>query len=168
MNKNFILLAISIFIFFIVIFSIIYIAINNSGNKKTTTTTTTTKKTTKINENKLEKAIEESTEIYDEYSNNPNYNLTTVEYQILGTLSSLEAEPETIILPLYGKRVKSYRWKYYTLVNGLKIDIKKERNNSYESCMKECDTISNEDIVKVPSYTNTEFKVQLYDYAPPF
>jgi cell division protein FtsI/penicillin-binding protein 2 len=161
MNKTFILLAISIFIFCIVIFSIIYIAISNSGNKTTT-------KTTKINENKLEKAIEESTEIYDEYSNNPNYNLTTVEYQILGTLSSLEAEPETIILPLYGKRVKSYRWKYYTLVNGLKIDIKKERNNSYESCMKECDTISNEDIVKVPSYTNTEFKVQLYDYAPPF
>jgi hypothetical protein len=160
MNKIFILLAISIFIFCIVIFSIIYIAINNSGNNKT--------KTTKINENELEKAVQESTEIYDEYSNNPNYNLITVEYQILGTLSSLEAEPETIILPLYGKRVKSYRWKYYTLVNGLKIDIKKERNNSYESCMKECDTISNEDIVKVPSYTNTEFKVQLYDYAPPF
>tara|TARA_B100001758_G_scaffold143634_2_gene123724 strand:- start:1834 stop:2334 length:501 start_codon:yes stop_codon:yes gene_type:complete len=166
MNKTFILLAISIFIFCVVIFSIIYIAINNSGNKKTTTITT--KKTTKINENELEKAVEESTEIYDEYSGNPNYNLTTVEYQILGTLSSLEAEPETIILPLYGKRVKSYRWKYYTLVNGLKIDIKKERNNSYESCMKECDTISKEDIVKVPSYTNTEFKVQLYDYAPPF
>lgn len=166
MNKTFILLAISIFIFFVVIFSIIYIAINNSGNNKTTTNTT--KKPKKINENELEKAVEESTEIYDEYSENPNYNLTTVEYQILGTLSSLEAEPETIILPLYGKRVKSYRWKYYTLVNGLKIDIKKERNNSYESCMKECDTISNEDIVKVPSYTNTEFKVQLYDYAPPF
>ena len=144
MNKTFILLAISIFIFCVVIFSIIYIAINNSGNKKTTTITT--KKTTKINENELEKAVEESTEIYDEYSGNPNYNLTTVEYQILGTLSSLEAEPETIILPLYGKRVKSYRWKYYTLVNGLKIDIKKERNNSYESCMKECDTISKEDI----------------------
>ena len=160
MNKIFILLAISIFIFCIVIFSIIYIAINNSSSNKT--------KTTKINENELEKAVQESTEIYDEYSNNPNYNLTTVEYQILGTLSSLEAEPETIILPLYGKRVKSYRWKYYTLVNGLKIDIKKERNNSYESCMKECDKISNEDIVKVPSYTNTEFKVQLYDYAPPF
>lgn len=157
MNKIFILLAISIFIFLVVIFSIIYIAVNNSGNKNT-----------KINENELEKAVQESTEIYDEYSGNPNYNLTTVEYQILGTLSSLEAEPETIILPLYGKRVKSYRWKYYTLVNGLKIDIKKERNNSYESCMKECDTISNEDIVKVPSYTNTEFKVQLYDYAPPF
>ena len=167
MNKTFILLAISIFIFFIVIFSIIYIAINNSGNNKTTTTTTT-KKTTKINENELEKSVEESTEIYDEYSGNPNYNLTTVEYQILGTLSSLEAEPETIILPLYGKRVKSYRWKYYTLVNGLKIDIKKERNNSLESCMKECDTISDEDIVKVPAYTNTEFKVQLYDYEPPF
>ena len=160
MNKTFILLAISIFIFCVIIFSIIYIVINNSGNNKT--------KTTKINENELEKALEESTEIYDEYSGNPNYNLTTVEYQILGTLSSLEAEPETIILPLYGKRVKSYRWKYYTLVNGLKIDIKKERNNSLESCMKECDTISDEDIVKVPAYTNTEFKVQLYDYEPPF
>ena len=159
MNKNFILLAISIFIFFAVIFSIIYIAINNSGNKKTTT---------KINENELEKAVEESTSIYDEYSSNPNYNLINVEYQIVGTLSSLQAEPETIILPLYGKRVKSYRWKYYTLVNGLKIDIKKERNNSLESCMKECDTISDEDIVKVPAYTNTEFKAQLYDYEPPF
>mgnify|MGYP000377156874 FL=1 len=34
--------------------------------------------------------------------------------------------------------------------------------------MKECDTISDEDIVKVPAYTNTEFKVQLYDYEPPF
>ena len=164
MNKTFILLAISIFIFFVVIFSIIYIAINNSGNNKTITT----KKPTKINENELEKALEESTSIYDEYSSNPNYNLINVEYQIVGTLSSLQAEPETIILPLYGKRVKSYRWKYYTLVNGLKIDIKKERNNSLESCMKECDTISNEDIVKVPAYTNTEFKVQLYDYEPPF
>ena len=159
MNKNFILLAISIFIFFIVIFSIIYIAINNSGNKKTTT---------KINENELEKAVEESTSIYDEYSSNPNYNLINVEYQIVGTLSSLQAEPETIILPLYGKRVKSYRWKYYTLVNGLKIDIKKERNNSLESCMKECESISDEEIVKVPAYTNTDFKAQLYDYEPPF
>ena len=159
MNKNFILLAISIFIFFVVIFSIIYIAINNSGNKKTTT---------KINENELEKAVEESTSIYDEYSSNPNYNLINVEYQIVGTLSSLQAEPETIILPLYGKRVKSYRWKYYTLVNGLKIDIKKERNNSLESCMKECESISDEEIVKVPAYTNTDFKAQLYDYEPPF
>jgi len=159
MNKNFILLAISIFIFFAVIFSIIYIAINNSGNKKTTT---------KINENELEKAVEESTSIYDEYSSNPNYNLINVEYQIVGTLSSLQAEPETIILPLYGKRVKSYRWKYYTLVNGLKIDIKKERNNSLESCMKECESISDEEIVKVPAYTNTDFKAQLYDYEPPF
>jgi hypothetical protein len=160
MNKTFILLAISIFIFCVIIFSIIYIVINNSGNNKT--------KTTKINENELEKALEESTEIYDEYSGNPNYNLTTVEYQILGTLSSLEAEPETIILPLYGKRVKSYRWKYYTLVNGLKIDIKKERNDQLESCMKECESISDEEIVKVPAYTNTDFKVQLYDYEPPF
>jgi hypothetical protein len=159
MNNNFILLAISIFIFFVVIFSIIYIAINNSGNKKTTT---------KINENELEKAVEESTSIYDEYSSNPNYNLINVEYQIVGTLSSLQAEPETIILPLYGKRVKSYRWKYYTLVNGLKIDIKKERNNSLESCMKECESISDEEIVKVPAYTNTDFKAQLYDYEPPF
>ena len=155
MNKNFILLAISIFIFFIVIFSIIYIAINNSGNKKTTTK--------KINENKLEKAIEESTEIYDEYSGNPNYNLITVEYQILGTLSSLEAEPETIILPLYGKRVKSYRWKYFTMVNNLKIDIKKERNDELESCMKECDILENGETIKVPAYTNTNFIVQLYD-----
>ena len=159
MNNNFILLAISIFIFFVVIFSIIYIAINNSGNKKTTT---------KINENELEKAVEESTSIYDEYSSNPNYNLINVEYQVVGTLSSLQAEPETIILPLYGKRVKSYRWKYYTLVNGLKIDIKKERNNSLESCMKECESISDEEIVKVPAYTNTDFKAQLYDYEPPF
>jgi cell division protein FtsI/penicillin-binding protein 2 len=157
MNKSFILLTISIVIFFIIIISIVYIAIKNSNN--------TVKQ---INKNKLEKAVEESTSIYDEYSSNPNYNLINVEYQIVGTLSSLQAEPETIILPLYGKRIKSYRWKYYTLVNGLKIDVKKERNDQLESCMKECESISDEEIVKVPAYTNTDFKVQLYDYEPPF
>lgn len=157
MNKSFILLTISIVIFFIIIICIVYIAIKNSNN--------TVKQ---INKNKLEKAVEESTSIYDEYSSNPNYNLINVEYQIVGTLSSLQAEPETIILPLYGKRIKSYRWKYYTLVNGLKIDVKKERNDQLESCMKECESISDEEIVKVPAYTNTDFKVQLYDYEPPF
>ena len=163
MNKTFILLAISIFIFFVVILCIIYIAISNSTNK---ITNKTTNKTT--NENQLKKALEESTSIYDDYSSNPNYNLINVEYQILGTLSSLKAEPETIILPLYGKGVKSYRWKYYTLVNGLKLDIQKKRNDQLDSCMKECEIISNKEIVTIPAYTNTEFKVQLYDYEPPF
>ena len=34
--------------------------------------------------------------------------------------------------------------------------------------MKECESISDEEIVKVPAYTNTDFKAQLYDYEPPF
>jgi hypothetical protein len=161
MNNTFILLGISIFIFFIVIFSILYIILNNYDKR------TSPPKNEFI----------ETVKVYDQYKKDPDYNLIYSDYQILGTLSSIKSEPETIILPLYGKRVKSYRWKYFTKVNtgssqtadgGLRIDIHKKRNNTLESCMKECEMIENGETIKVPAYTNTEFIVQLYDYEPPF
>jgi len=165
MNNTLIILAISIFIFFVVIFSIIYIAISSSKSSKLSNSSNTSNSS---NNRELEEALKESTSIYDDYSSSPNYNLINIEYQIIGTLSSENAEPETIILPLYGKSVKSYRWKYFTMVNNLKIDIKKERNDELESCMKECDILENGETITVPAYTNTKFIVQLYDYKPPF
>tara|TARA_B100000401_G_C52756368_1_gene695934 strand:- start:699 stop:1178 length:480 start_codon:yes stop_codon:yes gene_type:complete len=159
MNNTLIVLAISIFIFFVVIFSIIYIAISYSKSYNSSNIS---------NNKELQETLKESTSIYDDYSSSPNYNLINIEYQIIGTLSSIKAEPETIILPLYGKSVKSYRWKYFTMVNNLKIDIKKERNNEAESCMKECDVLENGETIEIPVYTNTKFIVQLYDYKPPF
>jgi hypothetical protein len=154
MNNILIALAISISIFFITVFSILYIIINSSEHKPNTK-----EKTPETTNN---------TNIYNEYSTDPNYNLINVEYQLLGTLSSVISEPETIILPLYGKRIKSYRWKYYTKVNDLKLDIEKKRNNNIEYCMKECDTLEDGETITVPAYTNTDFIVKLYDYQPPF
>lgn len=155
MNNTFILLGISIFIFFIVIFCILYIVSNNYEKKRLPLKST----------NEFVKNIT----VYDDYSKDPDYNLIYVEYQILGTLSSVKSEPETIILPLYGKRVKSYRWKYFTKVNNdLRIDIQKKRNNKLESCMKECEMLENGETITVPAYTNTDFIVQLYDYELPF
>ena len=168
MNNTLIILAISIFIFFVVIFSIIYIAISSSKSSKSSNSSNTSNPSNTPNNRELEEALKESTSIYDDYSSSPNYNLINIEYQIIGTLSSENAEPETIILPLYGKSVKSYRWKYFTMVNNLKIDIKKERNDELESCMKECDILENGETITVPAYTNTKFIVQLYDYKPPF
>tara|TARA_B100001778_G_scaffold74576_1_gene59759 strand:- start:7853 stop:8359 length:507 start_codon:yes stop_codon:yes gene_type:complete len=168
MNNTLIVLAISIFIFFVVIFSIIYIAISYSKSYNHSNISNHSNTSNPSNNRELEEALKESTSIYDDYSLSPNYNLINIEYQIIGTLSSIKAEPETIILPLYGKSVKSYRWKYFTMVNNLKIDIKKERNNEAESCMKECDVLENGETIEIPVYTNTKFIVQLYDYKPPF
>lgn len=155
MNYIFVILGISIFIFFFIILSILYIIINNYDNK------------TEDNEYGTD------IKVYREYKNEPDYNLIYSKYQLLGTLSSVKSEPETIILPLYGKRIKSYRWKYYTKVNNgsstdLRIDIQKLRNNTLESCMKECEMIENGETIKIPAYTNTDFIVQLYEYEHPF
>lgn len=155
MNYIFVILGISIFIFFFIILSILYIIINNYDNK------------TEDNEYGTD------IKVYREYKNEPDYNLIYSKYQLLGTLSSVKSEPETIILPLYGKRIKSYRWKYYTKVNNgsstdLRIDIQKLRNNTFESCMKECEMIENGETIKIPAYTNTDFIVQLYEYEHPF
>lgn len=155
MNYIFVILGISIFIFFFIILSILYIIINNYDNK------------TEDNEYSTD------IKVYREYKNEPDYNLIYSKYQLLGTLSSVKSEPETIILPLYGKRIKSYRWKYYTKVNNgsstdLRIDIQKLRNNTLESCMKECEMIENGETIKIPAYTNTDFIVQLYEYEHPF
>lgn len=149
MNKTYMILALSIFIFLIVIFLIVVLVLSNK---------TTHKKIIKISNDTQQPLI------YDDYVQEPDYNTINVEYQIVGTLSSTTNNPETVILPLYGKQIKSYRWKYYTIVNNLKLDIYKDS----DSCMKECEMLSRDDIVKIPAYNETTFKVNLYDYKPPF
>jgi len=174
------ILAFSIFIFLIVIFSILALIFTNTNTNSTTISDTTTDTTTDTTisdtttdttttntvSDTISDTVDTTTEpsIYNDYVQNPNYNIINIEYQIVGTLSSTTNEPETIILPLYGKQIKSYRWKYYTIVNNLKLDIQK--NN--DSCMKECEILSNDDIVKIPAYNQTTFKVYLYEYRPPF
>lgn len=154
MNNTFLILALSIFIFLVIVLVIAMLILNSK----------------KINDDpqnikSTEKQLSSSTPlIYNDYVQDPNYNTINVDYQIVGTLSSTTNDPETIILPLYGKQIKSYRWKYYTVVNSLKIDIYKDN----ESCIKECEMLSKDDIVKIPTYNDTTFKVYLYDYQPPF
>ena len=154
--------------------SVLYIVLNNA-----TSPTTTIKPIGPIgpivynDSYDYKRSEKESSTAYNDYNKDPDYNLIYSEYQVLGTLSSVKSEPETIILPLYGKRVKSYRWKYFTKVNNgqsrdLRIDIQKQRNNTPESCMKECEMIENDETIKIPAYNNAEFIVQLYDYEPPF
>ena len=166
MKNTFILLGISVFIFVILIVTILYIVLSNTNNKHTDNNNN--HRNNNNNHNNSDEFVKNSN-IYNDYNKDPNYNLIYSEYQILGTLSSIKSEPETIILPLYGKRVKSYRWKYFTKVNNdLRIDIQKQRNNTLESCMKECEMLENGETIKIPAYTNTDFIVQLYDYELPF
>lgn len=197
MNNTFIVLAFSIFIFLIIILTIVLLALNSKKNKSQTNLQSTNEsqnnlQSTNESQTNLQPINESQTNlqttnesqtnlqstnnseskqniasipsIYNDYVQDPNYNSINIEYQILGTLSSTTNDPETVILPLYGKRVKSYRWKYYTIVNSLKLDINKDN----DSCMKECEMLANNDIVKIPAYNNISFKVYLYDYRPPF
>jgi cobalamin biosynthesis protein CobT len=201
MKNSFILLGISIFIFCIVLFSILYMVLNtnnhnnhnnnntnnsnnnnsnnnnsnnnnnNNSNNSNYLNNNSNHNSNNLNNNNRNNNNEYSNNnnIYNDYNKDPNYNLIYSEYQILGTLSSIKSDPETIILPLYGKRVKSYRWKYFTKVNNdLRIDIQKKRNNTLESCMKECEMLENGETIKIPAYTDTDFIVQLYDYELPF
>ena len=155
MNKIYMILAFSIFIFLIVIFSILALVLNHKVSEKKPIVIDTTDTTI---------SQQNTPSIYNDYAQDPDYNTINIEYQIIGTLSSTTNNPETVILPLYGKQIKSFRWKYYTIVNSLKIDIYKDG----DSCMKECEMLSRDDIVKIPAYNETTFKVSLYDYKPPF
>ena len=166
MSNTYMILAFSIFIFLIVIFLILVLIFTNETTTQDTTTQDTPTQDTPTQDTITQDTtiIEKQPSIYNDYVQDPNYNTINIEYQIIGTLSSTTNEPETVILPLYGKQIKSYRWKYYTIVNSLKLDIQKDS----DSCMKECEMLSTDDIVKVPAYNQTTFKVYLYEYRPPF
>lgn len=94
----------------------------------------------------------------------PVYPLDGMDYQQLGTLSSIDSD-NPIVLPLYGKRKYRQRWTYYTVSNNdknLRIEVEFENRG----CMKDrigCDMIYDGSIVKIPVYNNKEFRVSLYD-----
>jgi hypothetical protein len=95
--------------------------------------------------------------------NEPSYqhNNSKNDYQQIGTLVSIGEE--SIILPLFGKKINNDRWLYYTASetnNQLKIDIKS--NNKF--CKDKyigCNELYDNDDIEVPAY-NKIFKVTLY------
>lgn len=97
----------------------------------------------------------------------PIYPVEGIEFQQLGTLSSIESGDQVnpIVLPLYGKRKYRDRWTYYTISNNdknLRIEVEFENRG----CMKDnigCDMIYDGSTVKIPVYNNKEFKVSLYN-----
>lgn len=97
----------------------------------------------------------------------PIYPVEGIEFQQLGTLSSIESGEQVnpIVLPLYGKRKYRDRWTYYTISNNdknLRIEVEFENRG----CMKDnigCDMIYDGSTVKIPVYNNKEFNVSLYN-----
>jgi len=92
------------------------------------------------------------------YQNNNSKN----EYQQIGTLVNIGEE--SIILPLFGKKINNDRWLYYTASetnNQLKIDIK-SNNKICKDKYTGCTELYDNDEIEVPAY-NKIFKVTLYD-----
>lgn len=94
-----------------------------------------------------------------------------VPIQQLGTLSRIEyldnnkpvgINSEPYILPLYGRPTynRSSKWNYYTMFNGIKLNISYKN----KSCMQEfgCEELINDDIIKIPEI-NGNFKVNIYE-----
>jgi len=97
-------------------------------------------------------------------SHNPRYEENTKVQQI-GFITSLDIEPK--IMPLFGqsmRRTHADRWVYFTATDqnqSIRLPVTFDNRD----CMNDdvgCTEIYNDDIVKVPSYNNSEFKVSLY------
>jgi len=91
------------------------------------------------------------------YQNNNSKN----DYQQIGTLVSMGEE--SIILPLFGKKINNDRWLYYTASetnNQLKIDIK-SNNKFCKDKYTGCNELYDNDEIEVPAY-NKMFQVTLY------
>jgi hypothetical protein len=91
------------------------------------------------------------------YQNNHSKN----DYQQIGTLVSIGEE--SIILPLFGKKINNDRWLYYTASetnNQLKIDIK-SNNKFCKDKYTGCNELYDNDEIEVPAY-NKMFQVTLY------
>lgn len=98
---------------------------------------------------------------------NPDY--MTPNPQQMGILSTLNDKTgEPIVLPLYGKRLKSDRWNYYAGAdkdNLWRIPI----NNKGRDCTDRyngCEEIYDGDTVSVPTYQR-DFAATIYPYELP-
>lgn len=154
-NKTYaILVALFVFFFVILLLTTIYILV--------------TSKSTSNNTTKVDVAVSEQDQQVRP-TLDPVYPTGTTGFQQLGTLSSVDTT-ENIILPLYGRKMFKDRWTYYTTSDGEK-NLRIEVTYENRGCMTDrigCDMIGDGDIVSVPAYNNKEFKVLLYNYAPPF
>lgn len=96
---------------------------------------------------------------------NPKYpSRHDKEYQLLGTLSCTE---RGLILPLFGRRINSDRWQYYTTTDNDRL-IRLDVTYNKQSCTDiiGCNEIYNNEAVYVPQY-EAEFKASLYQYRLP-
>lgn len=155
-NKTYaILVALFVFFFVILLLTTIYILVSSRS-------------TDTNNENSTEVIVAEQDQQIRP-SLDPVYPTGTTGFQQLGTLSSVDTS-ENIILPLYGRKMFKDRWTYYTTSDGEK-NLRIEVMYANRGCMTDrigCDMIGDGDIVSVPAYNDKEFKVLLYNYAPPF
>lgn len=101
-------------------------------------------------------------------TNNPRYEQNTNIQQIgFLTMEKNSPEEEPKILPLFGQSLRykhSDRWTYFTATDqhqSIRIPVHYENRD----CMNDdtgCRELSNQDVVKVPSYNDKNFTVSLY------
>lgn len=86
------------------------------------------------------------------------------QYQLLGTLSCSQRD---LILPLFGRRINTDRWQYYTTTDNNRL-IRLDIQYNKQSCndIIGCSEIYNDELVFVPQY-DSDFKVALYKYEIP-
>jgi hypothetical protein len=99
--------------------------------------------------------------IYPHTEPSYQHNNSKNDYQQIGTLVSIGEE--SIILPLFGKKINNDRWLYYTASetnNQLKIDIK-SNNKFCKDKYTGCNELYDNDEIEVPAY-NKIFQVTLY------
>lgn len=96
------------------------------------------------------------------------------EFRQIGVLLSIEHDQGALkrhqILPLLARQVhsRSDRWHYFTLTNGYR-EIRLSVQNGNKDCLNEygCEELHNGDVVTVPQYHNSQFKVSLYEKHGP-
>jgi hypothetical protein len=89
-------------------------------------------------------------------------------YQQIGTLTSLCG---TKIIPLFGKPMwrGSSKWNFYTFsdqFHAIKLPVKYKTRDCMDDTIG-CDELYTDDIVHVPQYPDTEFRVNMYKLDRP-
>lgn len=100
--------------------------------------------------------------------NIPPPRTVEVSYTQIGILTSNETDKEPIVLPLFGRKIRSDRWQYYTATdktNMLRIPLR-FGNRDCEDVIG-CDEIYTGDKLFVEVYQGREFTATIYKVNPP-
>ena len=87
--------------------------------------------------------------------------LQQINYSQIGLLTS--DDPNPIILPLFGRQIRSDRWQYYTATNKtnmLRIPLRVKNRDCDDPIG--CDTIYNGDILTIDIYQGKQFTATIY------